>query len=82
MTKKNRARDRQVQTHEDALALVFLEYQLSAFAERLGHEATVEVVAKTTKKMSDRALAAANELSLDAQAAAVLRDALATDTST
>ena len=45
-------RDADVQTHEDALCLVFLETQFSELIERLGEEKAVEVVRKTLAKMS------------------------------
>jgi hypothetical protein len=47
-------RDDEVQAHEDALCLVFLETQLSELAERLGDERTVEVLRKTLAKMGER----------------------------
>ena len=39
--------DPAVQTHEDALCLVFLETQLVDLADRLGDDKSVEVIAKT-----------------------------------
>jgi hypothetical protein len=50
--KEGLGRDGAVQTHEDALCLVFLETQFSELIERLGEERTVEVVRKTLAKMS------------------------------
>lgn len=53
--KERRATDPQVQTHEDALCLTFLQTQFSELATRLGEEKTVGVVRKTLAKMSDHA---------------------------
>jgi hypothetical protein len=54
--KENLRSDPAVQTHEDALCLVFLATQLEGVAEQLGDEKTVEVLAKTLAKMSDRGI--------------------------
>ncbi|MEL7207854.1 MAG: DUF4202 domain-containing protein [Actinomycetota bacterium] len=47
--------DPQVQVHEDALCLVFLQTQFDPVAEQLGDDKTVDVVAKTLRKMSETA---------------------------
>jgi hypothetical protein len=73
--KEARPRDPQVQTHEDALCLVFLQTQLSDITGRLGEEATVGVVARTLPKMSARAIALAGSLDLDEVARSVLGQA-------
>jgi hypothetical protein len=54
--------DPQVQVHEDALCLVFLETQLAATVDRLGDDKMVEVVAKTAAKMSPAGLAMVAEI--------------------
>ncbi len=54
-----------VQTHEDALCLVFLATQLDDVAGRLGEDETVAVLAKTLPKLSAAGLAAAKNLPLD-----------------
>ncbi len=64
VNKEALATDPDVQTHEDALCLVFLEMQLAEIADRLGDDKTVEVVRKTAAKMSPAALALAVELPL------------------
>lgn len=64
ITKKNRADDPMVQTHEDALCLVFLELQLDELAGKLGHDRTVDVLRKTAAKMSERAIAKVAEVGL------------------
>lgn len=63
--KEQRTRDAAVQTHEDALCLVFLATQLRSLAEDLGPDRTVEVLQKTAAKMSDAALARATTMSFD-----------------
>jgi hypothetical protein len=49
--------DPAVQLHEDALCLVFLETQMASTTDQLGDDHMVEVIRKTTAKMSERALA-------------------------
>ena len=56
--------DPQVQTHEDAICLAFLETQLDGFAEQVGPDRALDVLAKTASKMSDRALAEIRSLEL------------------
>jgi hypothetical protein len=48
--------DPQVQTHEDALCLVFLETQLGELADAQGDEKMLDIIRKTAAKMSPRAL--------------------------
>jgi hypothetical protein len=54
--------DPAVQTHEDALCLVFLETQLAATVDDLGDEKMLDVIRKTAAKMSDRALGLVGDL--------------------
>jgi hypothetical protein len=68
--------DPAVQTHEDALCLVFLETQLDPLAADLGDEKAVAVLAKTAAKMGPAGLAAAGGLALSPHGAALLADAL------
>jgi hypothetical protein len=56
--------DPRVQTHEDALCLVFLEAQLGAVARQLGEDQTVDVLSRTMAKMSETGRAAALGLDL------------------
>lgn len=69
--------DPAVQAHEDALCLVFLETQFADLLGRLGREKTVEVVAKTVRKMSAAGIEAAGSLGLADDLASVLADAVA-----
>lgn len=74
--KEGLGRDPQVQVHEDALCLVFLQTQLADVADQLGGEKTVEVLRKTARKMSHAGLAAAETLPLPNEARRLLADAL------
>jgi len=69
--------DPQVQVHEDALCLVFLETQLAATVDRLGDDRMVEVIAKTAGKMSPAGLARVGELPMRPSDAALVERALA-----
>jgi hypothetical protein len=75
--KENLVNDPQVQTHEDALCLVFLETQFAELADRLGDDKTVEVVRKTLAKMSGRGIGFAVELPLSAEQFALIERARA-----
>jgi hypothetical protein len=74
--KEGLATDPAVQTHEDALCLAFLETQLGSLLADLGEKRTVEVLAKTARKMSARGLAEAARLPLSPAQAALLGRAL------
>ena len=74
--KERLASDPQVQVHEDALCLVFLETQFDELADRLGDDHIVEVLVKTLKKMSDRGKEAALGLPLSERQRALLGRAL------
>ena len=69
--------DADTQVVEDAACLVFIETQLSTFAERLDHDRVLEVVRKTARKMSAAALTLVGELPLETEASTLLADALA-----
>jgi hypothetical protein len=70
-------RDREVQTLEDALCLVFLETQLAELAARFDDDKVVDILQKTAKKMSTEGLACAADVELDADSRALLERALA-----
>jgi hypothetical protein len=74
--KKGLGSDPAVQVHEDALCLVFLTTQFAPVAERLGRDKTVDVVAKTVRKMSPAGIAAAAALDLDDALTSILLDAV------
>jgi hypothetical protein len=72
--------DPDVQVHEDALCLVFLQTQLTEVAEQLGEDKTIDVLRKTARKMSPAGLAAVRELALAPGDRRLLEQALAPDT--
>ncbi len=69
--------DPAVQTHEDALCLVFLETQLAATVDDLGDEKMLEVIRKTAAKMSERALELVGDLPMRVRDRALISRALA-----
>jgi hypothetical protein len=70
--------DPEVQVHEDALCLVFLDTQFDALIAQVDDdEKMVEILRKTTAKMSPDGLAAASELTLSPAAEVLLQRALA-----
>ena len=75
--KEGLATDPDVQTHEDALCLVFLTTQFADLAVRLGDDKTIDVLRRTMAKMSPAGQSAALELHLAAELRALLERALA-----
>ena len=72
VAKRGLATDPRVQTHEDALCLVFLQTQFDELADKLGDDHMAEVLAKTMVKMSPAARRIAQDLELSPRAAALL----------
>lgn len=70
-------RDPEVQVHEDALCLVFLETQYDELAGRLDDDKMIDILRKTAGKMSPEGLAAAGSLPLSSSGAALLERAFA-----
>jgi hypothetical protein len=68
-----------VQTHEDALCLVFLEQQFDELDERLGDDKMVDVLRKTLAKMSDAAIGQALAATVEPGPRALLARASAPD---
>lgn len=77
VAKQGLGRDPEVQTHEDALCLVFLELQFDDVAEQLGDDHTVRVVRRTARKMSPAGVAAASAIDLSDRCARILAAAMA-----
>ena len=77
VAKQGLGRDPDVQTHEDALCLVFLEQQLDPVAVQLGDDHTIQVLRRTARKMSPAGLAATSAISFSDEGAALLGAALA-----
>ncbi len=73
--KRGLASDPRVQTHEDALCIVFLATQFEPVAAQLGDAKMVDVLAKTLRKMSADGIAAARTLDLSAEAVALVGQA-------
>lgn len=76
LLKQGLKRDPQVQLVEDCACLVFLEYYFAPFAKDYSEDKIVEIVAKTWRKMSDKARQAALGLDLGEREAALVRRAL------
>jgi hypothetical protein len=78
VTKQNLRSNPDSQTMEDALCLVFLEFELDAFMQKYPDEAkAIDILQKTWKKMSARGHDAALELSFSEPAKALVGRALA-----
>ena len=74
--KEGLSTDAQVQTHEDALCLVFLETQLAELADAQGDEKMIDIIRKTAAKMSPRALELAGSLRMRESDRALIARAL------
>ncbi len=75
--KEQRTTNPAVQTHEDALCLVFLDTQLDAVANRMGDAEMIEVIAKTLPKMSPLGIQSASLLELSPSGVALVTQAVA-----
>jgi Domain of unknown function (DUF4202) len=62
--KRGLGADPEVQALEDALCLVFVEMQLHELAGHLDNDKTIDVIAKTLRKMSDEAVRLAKTIDL------------------
>ena len=78
IVKKERLRsDPDVQSLEDALALVFLETQLAELNEKVDDDHLVDILAKTLRKMTPAGHEAAAGLAYDEHGAELVRRAVA-----
>ena len=78
IVKKERLKtDPDVQSLEDALALVFLETQLNELGEKLDDDHMVDVLAKTLRKMTTAGRSAAASLTYDEHGLALVQRAVA-----
>ena len=75
--KKNFPRDAEARVLEDALCLVFLQYQFAALASRTNDEKMINALQKSWKKMTSAAQARASELPYSAHERDLLDRALA-----
>jgi hypothetical protein len=71
------ATDAGAQAVEDAACLVFIETQLADVSTKLEHDHLIDVIRKTTRKMSPAALAAVSGIPLGASEQSLLATALA-----
>ena len=78
LQKRNLRADTDVQTLEDAAALVFLVHHLDDFLKRddIGEEKAIDIIRKTWKKMTKRGHEAASALTLSDESTALLEKAL------
>ena len=78
LQKRNLRTDTDVQTLEDAAALVFLVHHLDDFLERddIAEEKAIDIIRKTWKKMTERGHEAASALALSDESTALLEKAL------
>jgi hypothetical protein len=77
LRKENLKEDAETQTLEDVICLVFLENYFSEFARDKDEAKLVDILRKTWRKMSPRGHAAALTIPLPADAAALVKKALA-----
>ena len=78
LQKRNLRADTDVQTLEDAAALVFLVHHLDDFLKRddIGEEKAIDIIRKTWEKMTERGHEAASALTLSDESTALLEKAL------
>jgi hypothetical protein len=76
LLRKRNLRDADVQALEDAVCLVFLEYELEAFAQKHDEVKLISIIQKTWKKMSSTGQEFAAKLSLSPDVAALLEKAI------
>ncbi len=68
--------DAEVQTLEDVICLVFLEFEAPEFIAKHDDDKVRDILAKTARKMSPRGIAEAAKLTLDARLRRLLGEAL------
>ena len=76
LNKKNLKRDPDMQTLEDVICLVFLEYYLAEFIPQHPEEKVVSIIAKTWNKMSEAGHKAALQLDFSPEEKHVIEQAL------
>ena len=76
LNKKNLKRDPDMQTLEDVICLVFLQYYLADFMPQHPEEKVVSIIAKTWKKMSDAGHVAALKIAFSGEEKGVVAKAL------
>lgn len=76
LLKEELKHDRDVQIMEDALCLVFLQFQFEDFVQQHDEEKIIRILQKTWSKMSEAGREAALQLSFDEKAKTLLQKAL------
>lgn len=77
LLKRSLKRDEEVQTLEDVVCLVFIEFYLEDFASKHDEEKLIDIIRKTWNKMSDKGHAAALKLPLSESMLGLVGKALA-----
>jgi len=76
LLKKELHHNQQTQLLEDVVCLVFIEFYLADFAAKHDDEKVVDILRKTMKKMTGRAIQAAREIELDPRTATLIAQSL------
>lgn len=76
LTKRNLKRDQDVQTLEDVICLVFLQYYLEDFATKHDEAKLIDIIRKTWRKMSPQGHEAALKLPLSTEIQTLVGKAL------
>ncbi len=75
--KRGLGRDREVQTLEDALCLVFLESQLESFSTQHSEEKVIDIIARSLSKLSVKGRLASTRIALHESTSAPVSAAMA-----
>jgi hypothetical protein len=75
LLKKELKTNAHTQLLEDVICLVFVEYYLEEFAAKHEHEKVIDIIKKTMKKMSSKALAAVSTITVSDKAHKLLEQA-------
>jgi Domain of unknown function (DUF4202) len=78
LLKKELTQNADTQLLEDVICLVFIEHYLDEFAAKHTHEKVIDILRKTMKKMSPKAIEAVGHLTLSEKIKSLIQDA-ATD---
>lgn len=76
LEKKQLKKNKETQTLEDVICLVFLEFYFEAFAKKYSEEKMIDILQKTWRKMSDKGQKAALQLPLSALSLGLVGKAL------
>lgn len=79
LLKRSLKRDDEVQTLEDVICLVFIEFYLEDFASKHNEEKLIDIIRKTWNKMSDKGHEAALKLPLSESMLGLVGKALSTN---